>query len=339
MFNGFSVVSALLIAVLIGVALTAYLWLVRRKQAETNAGIETLAAMRWREFSRLVLEALKPRGYVGESVEEGLDHGQEPDIRLSKQGQPWLLSCKQGANYRITAQTAHEFADNIRFHGAEGGILATPGKIDAQARKAAAGIEFFDGSEVWALVKPLLPATLLDDLSAGAQARTARETAMAWGAALILGFILASLLPADSGTELPGTQSPVTATHGLSTAVDPTNPPAVPPPAVAPADVAPPDVTRSEVPAPHPAAADDPDRDELDRNQVVHDVSALPGVDRALWSTKSTLLVYVQDDNADPVKSICVVLDQYENLRASRLHLQPPSGSPRPVRFLQCRVY
>jgi hypothetical protein len=68
-------------------------------------------------------------------------------------------------------------------------------------------------------------------------------------------------------------------------------------------------------------------------------VSTLKGVERVMWSTKSTLLVYLADENTDPVRRICDVVKKYESLRTSRLHLQPPGGSTRPARFLQCATY
>jgi hypothetical protein len=88
--------------------------------------------------------------------------------------------------------------------------------------------------------------------------------------------------------------------------------------------------------APAPA---DPNREEFERNEVIRGVSAVPGIDKAMWSTRSTLMVYLREDAGDPVKDICAVLERYENLRMSRLHLQPPAGSDRRVRFLQCRTY
>ncbi len=73
------------------------------------------------------------------------------------------------------------------------------------------------------------------------------------------------------------------------------------------------------------------------RKEVVKLTSTLPHVDRAVWSTQSTRLVYMLDDSVDPVPELCPILLHYEELRTSRLQLQPPQGSSKPVRFLQCR--
>src|SRR3546814_15045836 len=55
-------VAALAIAVLIGVAGTLYFRLVVMRRDETEAGLAALAAMSWREFIHLVLDALGRRG-------------------------------------------------------------------------------------------------------------------------------------------------------------------------------------------------------------------------------------------------------------------------------------
>lgn len=330
MFNGFSVATALLIAVLLGAAFTAYLWLLRSKQAEARAGIEALAAMRWREFSRLVIEALQPRGFTAESVEDSLERGPQADLRLHRQGRIWLLACKQGTNYHITTPVVRELADAVRFNGAEGGILATPGSIQAEARKAAHGIELYDGNALWTLVKPLLPATLRDDLTANARARTARDTALAWGVALLLGFAIAALWPSGSGEDAAAVQTAAQTAAPSGTAPEVAPAPATPAATPAPSDAA---GLTSAAPA-------DPNREDFERNEVIRGVQALPGIDRVMWSTRSTLMVYLREDAPeDPAKDICAVLVRYDSLRVSRLHLQPPKDSERPVRFLQCRTY
>ena len=83
----------------------------------------------------------------------------------------------------------------------------------------------------------------------------------------------------------------------------------------------------------------DPQELERRRKDLATAVSTLPGIDKALWSTQSTLLVYLSEDLPDPMSSICPLLERYDELAASRIQLQPPAGSARPVRFLQCRAY
>ena len=53
----------------------------------------------------------------------------------------------------------------------------------------------------------------------------------------------------------------------------------------------------------------------------------------------SALWVEVDSDDFDPRAQLCPLLEADPDLRASRVQLQAPPGSTRPVRFLQCRVY
>ena len=72
---------------------------------------------------------------------------------------------------------------------------------------------------------------------------------------------------------------------------------------------------------------------------VADAISALPLVDQALWETQSTLLVTLLDDRTNPLPSICPLLARYDELAPTRLQLQPPPGSAKPVRFVQCRAF
>ncbi|KRA20570.1 MULTISPECIES: restriction endonuclease [unclassified Lysobacter] len=318
MSNAVSLLTALLTAVLAGGAITAYLWLYRRRRAETKAGIDALATMRWREFSRLVVEALQPRGFEPESVEQTLERGtQSEELRLQRDGRPWLLACKQGhADYQVSAAVVAEFANAVRFAGASGGVLATPGRI-ADVEVRGTELERYDGPALWALVRPLLPESLRNDLTASTRKRVMRETLFGWAAAIVLGALASLLLP-DPPRNLDA--APVA------------------PIAAAPAAAAPPAATAEPVlTAPAPA---DPNREQYERAEVMRMVSSLPNVERALWSTSSTLLVYqLREDDQTDAKEICTILERYAFLRSSRLQLQPPPGSDKRVRFLQCKTY
>ncbi|QGW65426.1 hypothetical protein GOY17_11180 [Lysobacter soli] len=325
MLAGFSLTIALLATVLLGAAATAWLWLVRRRQGETTAGIQALAEMRWREFSRLVVEALRTRGFEAESVEQTLERGPQAELRLIRDGRAWLLACKlAAARTRLGAASVRELAEAVRFNGAAGGILATPARIPAEARKAADGLELFDGDALWALVGPMLPASLRDDLTLSARRRSVRETAIAWAGALAAGVVLGFV---------PGMtrDAPVAAAPAIET----------PAPAASAPQSSPRAPASQSVPTdPMLAAPADPNRDQFERGEVIHAVAALPWVERVLWSTSSTLVIQQRDDvDQLQVNEVCGVLARYDALRASRLQLQPPAGSERKVRFLQCRAY
>lgn len=324
------VITALAITVILGSALTAWLWLVRRKRLIVHGGLDTLAAMRWREFSRFVIEALQAQGFEASTIGPGMRQGMPNDLTLKRNGEIWLLSCKQGADSRVGAATVAELAKAVRITSSSGGILATLGKFEPEARKHGDMLELLDGAALWPLIDPLLPPSLHADLTASARARTIRATGLAWLVALAVGVALATL---TSMVGKPSTESAITI-PGSDTHTTPT----------APAIGAPAEPPRT---APNPRD-EQQQREQQQRDAVVEAVSTLPGVVRASWATRSTLLINLQGNLQDNpqnqaddrlVDQICAVLTRHDHLAASRVQLQPPADSGRPVRFTQCRLY
>ena len=323
--------TALAIAAVLGASVTAYLWRVRRPQLEINGGIKTLAAMRWREFSHFVIDALREQGFEPDLEAPQPQKGEQADLLLTRDDKPWLLSCKQGVDQMVMAPQVSELARSVRESGAVGGILATLGKIDPAARTGNQAVEVVDGVTLWNLIEPLLPPSLQDHLAKRARDDALRGIQLAWLVSLLLGFLLA----------IPLTPAPERAPAAVAAAVASTIPPGSP---VSPADaVAPaPAVAAPEVPAAgiQPEATVMGTEDER-RDEAMRMISALPGIEKAMWATRSTLVVYLEDAEASPpeVASLCATLEGYDELRASRLQLQPITGSGKPVRFMQCRAY
>lgn len=320
MLAGFSLTIAILVTALLGALATAWLWQVRRRQEEAAAGLEALSEMRWREFTRLVVEALRTRGFEADSIEKTLELGPQAELRLRRDGRTWLLACKLAApKSRLGVASVREMADAVRFNAAGGGILVTPARIDDDARKAAGALELHDGDALWALVGPMLPAALRDDLTANARNRSVRATTLAWIGATVIGLLVGfvpMLMRDDPEPVVDPVPAPAAASLPASTPATPTEP------------------------ALTAAAPADPNREQFERGEVIHAVAALPWVERVLWSTGSTLLIQQREDvDQVHVNEICNVLGRYDALRASRLQLQPPAGSQRKVRFLQCRSY
>jgi hypothetical protein len=308
-----SLLIAFLVAAVVGGATTAYIWLAHRTRLESSAGLKILAGMRWREFSQLVVEALRARGFEAESPEATAHRGQQSDIILSREGRTWLLGCKQGMDYRITPASVVEFSRAMRVNGTPAGFMATPGTVDADALgQAGSAVELIGGAALWPMVKPLLPDSVRTSVAAESHALTVRYVVLGWIAALALGFGAFWLMPKAADQGEPAV-SAVSASNPLR--------------GKARSDTA-------TVLAPAPLS------EEEQRELVMKAVSNLPGIDRAIWTTRSTLLIQLADDSdIDHFKSICSVVERYDDLRASRLQLQPASGSRRDVRFLQCKAY
>ncbi|MDQ3205660.1 MAG: restriction endonuclease [Pseudomonadota bacterium] len=317
------VLIALALTLLLGAGFSVYVWKVRRKQLEITAGIDALAAMRWREFSHFVVEALQAQGFeMGGDTPSTPRGEQAADLALVRDGGTWLVTCKQGANYRINQAQVRELSDSVRFNGAAGGILATLGRIQPEARKDNRGIELVDGVTLWGLVEPLLPPSLTDHLAQKARQEAMRNMTLAWLLAAVLAGVLAVLLRVMLGGPEARTDV-VDAAPGTAT---PT-PPAPPAPEAVEA-----------VPA---VAADNEALDEATaRKALAADLASVEGVANAVWSTRSTLVVVLEVANSEGrIERICRVLARYPDLRASRLQLQPPAASEEPVRFMQCHSF
>ena len=363
--SSFSLWSAAAVALTIGLASTAYLWSYRRHRTEVSTGIAGLAKMRWREFARLIVEALRERGFEAESVEESLARGTQAELRLLRAGKPWLLACKLGdADYKVSAATVAELADAVRFNGAAGGLLVTTGRFDGHSERVADGLDLYSGESLWELVEPLLPASTRHEVIAAAQKRSIQTIVAAWAAAIVLGLIVGFVVPllgsGDPAEPVPTATHTATApavpddTAATQAPADPTTAP--PAPAASVPAATPPAIDEPVTPAANtgetsPAATPAPTaaaptasaasgNPSADRALVIRAIATLDGVERALWSTPSNLLIYrLTDASKQDVDRICQVLDGYPELRSSRVQLQPPPGSATRVRFFQCRAY
>lgn len=324
MLNVSFIAIMLLVALLLGGGLMAYLWFVKERQLIVAGGIATLAGMRWREFSRFVIEALQAQGFEAHPDEH---NPEQTDLRLTRGGQTWLLSCKQGPKNRITGTQVGELTDAIRLNGAAGGILVTLGSIDPSARKIAGHVEMLDGQALWPLIDPLLPPSVHNGLNAKARAQVTRTAALGWVGALLVGFGLAVLVAPEVD---PAAKTPAT-TGALATA-KPTRAPTSAPTATTP------NAGPAPAIAPSISVATMPEEDQ--RKQVIDEVGTLSGIESVFWSTRSTLMLQLSEEaNQQRIDEICAVVKHYEAIRTSRLHLQPPKGSDARVRFLQCATY
>ncbi|AMJ58691.1 MULTISPECIES: restriction endonuclease [Stenotrophomonas] len=330
----FSWILALVLALLLWGLASAYLWLVARRSTERQHGLAALAGMRWREFSRIVHQAMaEQRDLHPLTDEEDNDRGTSSDFLLQRGGQRWLVSCKHGRAYRFDAGAIHELASAISLTGAVGGLLITEGHVerDGLAEAEKHSIEVIDGRQLWQLLKPYMPIDVSDTVTGIARREAVRHTGIAGLAAVTLGLLV-----------------------GMGYMTLSSDPPAAEP--VAPAPAAPASSTPADTGHPQPAAeaakqhsspsttadpadlVQDPDPATLLRYQqsVSKALASTTGVVSGIWLTRSTLSVERSGEDAQVWPLICKQLERYPALRTTRVQLNPRPGVDEPVRWRQC---
>ena len=317
------------LAALAAVLAVLYIWLVRRPETETAAGLRALANLRWREFATIIGQAMQQRGLrdANQSLDQGGD-STSSQLLMTDGDSRWLLSCKHGMAYRLGESSVEELAGAMDLAGARSGILLTEGHAerDALAAAAAHGIEVIDGKRLWPLLKPFLPADTTGRIESDARAQAKRHTTIALGGALALGLVVAVLLPRlESADE----QAPATAAK----------------PAVPAAQARPQQAADAPAASQAPAVDDDvildnPDDATFVRYQgaIARTLSAVPGITRAYWLTRATLVIDRSGSDQMVWPLICSELERYPPLRNVRVQLNPRPGSEDAVRWRQCRT-
>jgi hypothetical protein len=298
-----------------GLATTFFLYRYRLPRERRAAGRNLLAAMGQGDFLQLVLAVLNTRGY-----ERGFGGGgTEGEYLLQQRGQQWLLSSRHSSAYTPGSTAIAEFANHLRQRGIQGGILAIPGRFPRQAATLgrAHRVELIDGASMWDELQPLLSDEQHAAIDQPARARLKWQFGLAWLLALVLAVAVHQAV------------EPAAADNAAATAVVRAPEPAKPAPLTG-------DSQAPSLPQ-EPAA---PERTVQQRRQALADsIATLRHVASAGWPTESTLLVKVSSEAFDPRATICPLLEQDPDLRASRLQIQYPEASGRSVRFLQCRAY
>ncbi|MCE7031419.1 restriction endonuclease [Lysobacter sp. GX 14042] len=312
----------LLVTVVAGGATSFWVRRNRYRNLVRCAGLRALSAMRWREYSRFVVEGLQQRGFHPSRQQPDADRGQDADLLLIRGGHTWLLGCRQGLDSQMGTEAVERLARSVRLSEARGGVLATLGGFTPAARKLDMGVELIDGPALWSLVEPVLPDSLLEDVRAQAKGQIHREGLLGWLIAFLLGMALAWLLTPYLAADSAAPAAPI-----IGNGPDATTPEVQAPPEAAPPPL-PDDLLR-------PVALSE----EEQRGRVLDEISALPDVRHAGWATRSTLVVRLEHQADDAlIDTICGILLPYPLVRDQRVQLQPPEGGGR-VRFTQCALY
>lgn len=309
----------------------AALWGVRgvlRQRAERLAGIEGLAALKWRDVSAHLVSVLGQRGFREVPLER-LPADSGFDALLEREGQRHLLACKHGRAYRLGEQTVRALHNAIGLQSAQGGFIATLGTIDPEAAALAPklGIELIDGEGLWRELQPALPPELRASARARAEAETKRRTLLG-GAMLVIATI---------GTYALGVAGSSGESDAVAAAAVAAPAPA-PPAAVTEAAAAAPVAPTADAPAAAGAAPTDPSELAARRVRAAQAVKTLEQVLDAAWATESTLVVATRVPAEDAlIQAACAQLAAYEELRFVRLQLESSGDAARPVRWRQCQ--
>jgi restriction system protein len=132
----------------------------RRKRLNLLAGAansratDALDGMSWQEFEMLVGEAFRQNGYqVVENGGGGADGG--VDLVLRKDGEKFLVQCKQWKAYSVGVAIIRELYGVMAAKGATGGFVVTSGRFTEEAKAFASGrnVKLMDGSELRQLIQ------------------------------------------------------------------------------------------------------------------------------------------------------------------------------------------
>ena len=323
-------IAALLVTVL-GLAITAvWFGINRRRQAEAEAGVQSLAKLKWRDCIAVVLEALQREGYsirasaTSEGTETMLDKGRDKV----------LLDYKHGTAYCLGEASVREFAAQVRMRGAHRGILATLGTLEAGAGGAAAAgdILLIDGPQLWSMVRPFLNDAMLAAIGSQASAATRKGWWKGITASVLAGAVV------YFGSQM--LQEPGPAAKDVSESVS--TPPAQSvsaPQQTAPAQ----DAMLRQLNATAAAMAEveklTPQQLVQRRAAAAKQVAQLAQVNTAAWSAQRTLLLTLNStDGKDQklIEEVCRILLQNEEMRYTRIQLDPPEGSTQAVRWRLC---
>jgi restriction system protein len=126
----------------------------RRHLLDQQRDVDSLAALDWRDFERLVGEAYRRAGWaVEETGLGGKDGG--IDLILQRNGRTVLVQCKQWRRRQIPVTVVRELWGLAQHHRADGVILACIGTYTADASAFATGksIQLINGDALVAMIR------------------------------------------------------------------------------------------------------------------------------------------------------------------------------------------
>lgn len=144
-------------AFVMGAGLSAYGRHKRRalhEQVAASPDRGVLNDMSWQHFEALVGEAFRRKGYAV-TVTGGGDADGGFDLVLKKEGETFLVQCKQWKSIRVGVTKVRELYRLMAVEGATGGFVVTSGVFTDEARTFSKGknVELMDGKALHALIR------------------------------------------------------------------------------------------------------------------------------------------------------------------------------------------
>ncbi len=325
-----SVAVSIVIAVAVAIALVliSRLWFdrVQKRAHAQRIGIEVLDTRRWREALDLLVQALAREGYTQSAELTGPGGMPLAERHLLRGGSRVLLIYKHGTSYHIGA-TALLDAERRRQEAEQDEVIvATLGSLDRDALAQAARMKItcFDGATVWAKVRDVLDAAARDGVAAEAEALVERPRRLAGIGTAVLG--LAIVFWGGDLNELP---------MGWMSRSDAAPSTLAEAPAATPTRAVPtgPDEAIEASPTASVATAES---DAQRRANAAKALTSLPEVERASWSSASTMVVALRPRVSIDlgVEKACSLANQHPVLRDVRLQMEASGGSD--VRWRRC---
>ena len=125
----------------------------KRKLLENQKGLESIRSLSWKELEELVGEAYRRQGYtVRENSGDDPDGG--VDLLLNKDGNTYLVQCKQWRSMKIGVKVVREMYGLLTAKHASGVMIITSGMFTQEAKSFAAGkpIDLVEGRQLAELV-------------------------------------------------------------------------------------------------------------------------------------------------------------------------------------------
>jgi restriction system protein len=126
----------------------------RKALLDRQTGLDSIAAMSWRQFELLVGEAFRRRGYqIEETGLGGADGG--IDLVLRKNGRTELVQCKQWRTSQVKVPTVREMWGLVAHHRTDGVKIVCIGEFTRDASEFAEdkNIELINGERLLELVR------------------------------------------------------------------------------------------------------------------------------------------------------------------------------------------